>query len=358
VTTPLLARVAASTAVFAAAYGVVACSHMATGPARADIADIAVIVVARDGSGDVTTVQEALDRLPPGDHGPRLVLVRPGVYREKLFIRTSRLSILGENRETTRIEFAELRRLWREGHPDDWGAATVNIADGVTDLTIANLTVRNNYGALHSDHDHQFAIRAGAGVTRVIILDATVASDGGDTLSLWNTDSGMYYHANSTFEGWVDYVCPRGWCYITDSRFVSHSPTASIWHDGSLHEDAKFVIRRSTFDGDAGFALGRNNRDGQFYLLDCRFAGTMANRPIYLPSPRESYRWGERYYFFNDHRDGVDFPWFADNLTAAPGTPHPRDITARWTFAGRWDPEAALPALRERYSRAIRSLRN
>jgi pectinesterase len=319
--------------------------------------DGAVIVVAQDGRGDVATVQAALDRVAPDNAAPVTVLVRAGTYREKVFVRASHVTILGESRERTRLEFAELRRNWRATHPDDGGAAVVNIADGVTDLTLANLTVRNNYGALHGDHDHQFAVRGGAGVTRVMILDANIVADGGDTLSLWNPDSGMYYHANSYFEGWVDYVCPRGWCYIKDSRFVGHSATASIWHDGSLHQESKLVIATSTFDGDPGFALGRNNRDGQFYLLDCRFGKNMANRPIYLPSPRETYAWGERYYFFNDHREGGDFPWFADNLASAPGAPRARDITARWTFDGRWDPEARLAALRETYSRVIRSLR-
>jgi pectinesterase len=315
------------------------------------------VVVAQDGRGDVSSIQAALDLVPAGNTTPRVILVRAGTYHEKLFVRTSHVSIIGESRETTRIEFAELRRRWRDAHADDWGAAVVNIADGVTDVTLANLTVRNNYGALHGDHDHQFAIRAGAGVTKVIILDANVIADGGDTLSLWNTDSGMYYHANSYFEGWVDYVCPRGWCYITDSRFVGHSATAGVWHDGSLHPESKFVIRRSTFDGDEGFALGRNNRDGQFYLVDCRFGAAMADRPLYLASPRESYQWGERYYYFNNHREGGDFAWFANNLASAPGAPRPRDITARWTFGGRWDPEAGLPSIRAAYSRVIRSLR-
>jgi hypothetical protein len=34
--------------------------------------------------------------------------------------------LVGEDRDRTRIEYAELRRLWREKHPDDWGAAVVN----------------------------------------------------------------------------------------------------------------------------------------------------------------------------------------------------------------------------------------
>ena len=153
----------------------------------------------------------------------------------------------------------------------------------------------------------------------------------------------MYYHSDCDFEGWVDYVCPRGWAYITNSRFFGHNLTASIWHDGSKDPDAKFVIRRSRFDGVKGFPLGRNNRDGQFFLLDSRFSENMADRPIYRPSAPDTYLFPARYYYWHNHRDGGDFPWFADNLETADTAPHPRAVTARWTFAGKWDPEATLP---------------
>ncbi len=304
------------------------------------------IVVAQDGSARFRTIQGALDSIPPDNAATRIVLVRNGTYNEKLHITSSHVALVGEDRDRTRIEYAQLRRNWRATHDSDWGAAVINVGDNVTDLVIANLTVHNNYGALHDDHDHQFAIRSGGRATRIALLHANVVADGGDTLSLWNTESGMYYHAACFFEGWVDFVCPRGWCYITDSRFFGHNtPSASIWHDGSRDRDQKLVIRHSRFDGVAGFPLGRNNRDGQFYLLDCLFSRNMADRPIYLASPPDTYQWGERYYYANCHREGGDFGWFADNLEKAPGAPRASDITPQWTFAGRWDPEATMPAV-------------
>lgn len=153
----------------------------------------------------------------------------------------------------------------------------------------------------------------------------------------------MYYHADCYFEGWVDFVCPRGWCYITRSNFFGHNtPSASIWHDGSGNRAQKFVIRDSYFDGVPGFPLGRNHLDAQIYLVNCRFSKNMADRPFFRPpsSPRE-WQWGDRHYFFNCHRDSADFGWFRDNLASAEGSPRAEDISARWTFDGRWDPEAS-----------------
>ena len=49
--------------------------------------------------------------------------------------------------------------------------------------------------------------------------------------------------------------------------------------------------------------------------------------------------WGERAYFYNCHRDGGDYAWHRDNLSSATYSPAPGQITAAWTFAGKWDPE-------------------
>jgi lysophospholipase L1-like esterase len=316
-----------------------------TGLVAASRGERADLIVAPDGSGNFTTIQAALDALPGRAATNRTILIRNGIYREKLFITKSHLSLVGEDRERTRIEYAELRRLWREKHPDDWGAAVVNIGDDVTDLVIANLTVRNDYGSRHGDHDHQFAIRSGGESTRIAILSARILADGGDTLSLWNSRNGLSYHADCDFEGWVDFVCPRGWCYITDSRFFGHNLNASIWHDGSRDPDQKLVIRSSRFDGVPGFPLGRYHRDAQIYLLDARFSSAMADRPICPASPPGSYAWGERIYYDGCHRDGGDYAWFADNLGEAHEALHAEQITPEWTFGGRWDPEATLPAV-------------
>ncbi len=299
------------------------------------------IVVAKDGSGNFRTIQAALDSVPANNTRNIIILIKKGTYNEKLFVTKSNVALVGEDRDSTRIVFAELRENWRKAHNgSDWGSAVVNIDSTATNLTVANLTVYNNYGSLHGSVEHQYAIW-GTG-TRIIIINSNIIGDGGDTLSLWNRPNGMYYHANCYFEGWVDFVCPRGWCYITDSKFYGHNLSASIWHDGSSNKDQKFVIRYSTFDGVPGFPLGRHHRDAQFYLLNCIFSRNMADRAIYAPlsSPNlVPWVWGERHYYYNCHHEGGDFDWSKDNLSAAEGSPKAEQVTAAWTFGGRWNPE-------------------
>ncbi len=209
------------------------------------------------------------------------------------------------------------------------------------DIIIENLTIENSQPEIGP---HAFAIY-GFG-TRTIINNCNVISKGADTVSLWNYKDGMYYHANCYFEGAVDFVCPRGWCFVRDSKFFEVKETAALWHAGSYNKNQKFVIVNSSFDGVKNFQLGRHHYEAQFFLINCTFSKSMADKPIYRvtynddPSRNRQFIWGPRYYFYNCHRDSFDYDWIKNNLHEADNSPEPDSINALWTFDYQWDPEA------------------
>ncbi|MBK7629518.1 MAG: pectin esterase [Ignavibacteriales bacterium] len=306
---------------------------------------ISFFIVAKDGTGDFVSIQEALNSIPKGCKNYFTIFIKNGNYNEKIFIEHSNIIICGESRVNTIIEFAELRKNWKLTHDDDYGSAIVNIKPHISDIIFKSITIKNNYGSLYGDHDHAFVIRSFEGSTRIILDDCAVISDGGDALSLWNTDGGMYYHHNCFFEGWVDYVCPRGYCLIEDSKFYGHNLTASIWHDGSKNEDYKFVIKNSYFDGVENFPLGRFHRDAQFYLIDCIFSHNMADKQIFFaPSnPPRILQWGEDRIYFSDCKvEGKEYNWLKDNLEKSKEHPAKSEINSNWVFAGKWDPISVL----------------
>jgi pectinesterase len=138
----------------------------------------------------------------------------------------------------------------------------------------------------------------------------------------------------------VDYLCPRGWCYVVDSSFYEVATSAGLWHDGENDPNKKFVLRGCTFDGAKDFPLGRYHRDHQFYLLDCTFSPNVSRDVINnVPKGKEKLNWGHRVYYFNCRHEGGDAPWCADNLDKAPGRPKAEQITASWAFDGQWNPE-------------------
>ncbi len=211
------------------------------------------------------------------------------------------------------------------------------------------ITIKNTQAEIGP---HAFAIY-GTG-TRTIILNCKIISKGGDTVSLWNYKNGMYYHAGCTFEGSVDFVCPRGWCFIKKSKFFEEkTATASIWHAGGYNINQKFVLKNCSFDGVKNFELGRHHYEAQFYLINCRFSKNLDDKPIYRVVYKDStqnrpFNWGERDYFYNCIKEGGGFDWFNNNLNSAAGSPKPEDITPLWTFDGIWNPESITsPAIKK-----------
>ncbi len=300
------------------------------------------IIVSKDNTGNYSSIQDALNSILENNTELFYIYIKDGLYNEKLYIEKSNLVLVGQSREKTIIQFAELRRNWKAEHnDDDYGSSVINIKANCVNIAFISLTAHNNYGNLFNDHDHAFTIRSFEGTTKIIIDDCAIISDGGDALSLWNNDDGMYYHNNCYFEGWVDYVCPRGFCFIENSTFFGHNFTASIWHDGNKSEEHKFVIKNSSFDGIVDFPLGRFHWDAQFYLIDCKFSERMKDKKIFFaPSkPPRTLKWGEdRVYFFNCKKEGSQYLWYQNNLKDI----NPEKITLIWTFKKMWDPQKDL----------------
>jgi len=308
------------------------------------------IVVATDGSGDFKTIQAAVASIRATNRERVVVFVKNGTYREKIRVDASFVTLRGQSRRGTRIEFPQVKDDFT-AHPDDIGWAVINL-NHANDFVLENLTAENTASTMSA---HAFTI-SGTG-DRTVIVDCGVLSHGGDTVSLGRGERGFYYHARCNFSGSVDFVCPRGWCYVSDCDFYAYKKTAAVWHEGTLNSDMKFVLRSCRFDGATGFNLGRHFVVAQFYFLDCKFSVKMRNKPIRrLLYPLNGGRsteediqsnadldnqniWGERSYFYNCHREGGDFDWFANNLSSAPGSPTPNQITAAWTFNGKWNPK-------------------
>jgi pectinesterase len=64
----------------------------------------------------------------------------------------------------------------------------------------------------------------------------------------------------------------------------------------------------------------------------------MADAPIFRAASSTGVQWGERVYYYNCHRDGGDYAWFASNLNSAKGTPTVKDINALWALDRQWNP--------------------
>lgn len=312
------------------------------------------IVVAKTGTADFRSIQDAINSLPDSSAVPRTIFIKKGEYKEKLYIRKNNMILEGEDREKTVITEAIARDEWRCSHPDDWGVATMNV--NANDITLKNLTIANSYGFDYREEvtvycaadtvnrqkrigkaGHQMVLRT-INATRLKAVHCRFRAFGGDTVSPWDVENGMWYFKDCIMEGGVDFYCPRGWAWAENCEFITHNGPAAIWHDGSRHKDSKTVLVNCRFTGYDGFLLGRYHRDAQFYLVNCSFAANMRDSAIYWVPTTNMIQWGRRVYYYNCHREGgADYGWYANNLPAGISA---GNITVDWTFDSKWKPAA------------------
>ena len=175
------------------------------------------LTVAGDGSGDFKTIQEAINAVPHDNRQRTIIFIKDGLYHEKVRIDPNFITLRGQSRQGARIEFPQGTDDFTN-HPDDIGRAVVNING--SDCVLQNLTVKNTHGIIGP---HAFAIYGHGDKT--VIMDCDVLSRGADTLALWGERSGTY-QARLNICGSVDFVCPRGWCYMTDCTLRQVNPKA------------------------------------------------------------------------------------------------------------------------------------
>ena len=310
--------------------------------------------VSASGNGQFTTIQAAIDHIPKGAHEFISIQIDAGVYNEKLFIKKSEFELVGAGIGKTIITQSIARDAWRCDHIDDWGVATVNV-DSCRAINFKNLTIENRYGfenktaikiacaadtakyKLVQPNGHQMAFRS-FNATQLKFVNCHFKAFGGDTMSPWNTTDGMFYLKDCVLEGGVDFYCPRGWAYAENCSFYSHNGPAAIWHDGSLHEDAKTVLVNCNFKGFDGFNLGRFHRDAQFYLIKCDFAANMSDTAIYQVKTNNTLSWPGRVYYADCVGADLKKNFYKNNLQEAKGSPKVSDINAHWVFGDRWNP--------------------
>lgn len=313
--------------------------------------NVPTIIVAQDGSGNFTTIQAALNSVSANQEKVH-IFIKSGVYKEKIFITQSNILLEGEQLSSTIIQCSIARDIWRCNNADDWGAATINI--NANDVELRNLSVFNNYGfenltdsincinsasvpqkKIIRKDGHQMALRVMQGATKLKAINCRFVAYGGDTVSPWNVEDGMWYFKDCIIEGGVDFYCPRGWAWAENCVFIAHSGSAAIWHDGSANKNAASVFVNCQFKGFDGFNLGRYHRDAQFFFKNCEFDFNMSAQPIYLVPTTNKIQWGHRVYFYNS-KCKTPIAWLKNNF---PQHISPANLQTQWLFGDRWNPQ-------------------
>jgi polygalacturonase len=220
--------------------------------------------VAPDGSGDLTTVQAAIDAAMPGAK----VLIAPGNYREKVVIAVPGITMRGAGRTATDTVIVLDQSAGSTG--STFRSATVEVR--APDFHASNLTFANDFNRTHEQQTQgsqalALFVNGDRGVFRNVRLlgnqDTIYAASANCNPDGNPCTPARQYFADCYIEGNVDFIFGDG------KAFFDHCEIHSTAHAGGFitaqgkhypDEDSGFVIRNCTLTatpGVSGVWLGR-----------------------------------------------------------------------------------------------------
>lgn len=107
------------------------------------------IIVSKDIIGSFHSIQEAILSIDDQHEDTITILIKPGVYTEKIWIRKENIRIIGEDANTTIVRYGDGAKKPR---PDGSEYGTFNSATiffAGSDITVENITIENTAGVGH-----------------------------------------------------------------------------------------------------------------------------------------------------------------------------------------------------------------
>jgi pectate lyase len=229
------------------------------------------LTVAKDGTGQYTTVQAAVNAVPAGNSARVTISVKPGTYRELVKVPSNKPHVTiagsGGSRNDTVIVYNNAAGTAKPDGSGTYGTSgSATVAVEADDFQARNLTISNDFdeGANQNLSGHQaVALRTAADK---VFLDGIIVNGDQDTLLLDTASKdtlGRVYLANSYVVGNVDFIFGRA-SAVVDKSVIT---LKKRW-DGS---SAGYVTAPSTAAGRKGILVANSVVNGDvsdrtFYL--------------------------------------------------------------------------------------------
>ena len=221
-------------------------------------------VIAKDGSGDYTTIQAAIDAMPTGRTAPWLIFIKNGVYNEIIRIGSTKpfIHFIGQDKEKVKITFA----INCSSGPSDTGWAYNKGNYGMedcacmvmqsSDFYAENISFENKYGVEALNGPMALAIKTYN--DRFAFYNCKMRSYQ-DTWQTTNVDNYRHYAYKCHIEGAVDYIYNNGNVLIEQSTIYNVRAGSVIV--APAHKAATtwgYVFKDCTIDGNAAAQSGGN----------------------------------------------------------------------------------------------------
>ena len=167
------------------------------------------VIVAKDGSGDFTTVQKAVDAAPANRARPYLIFIKNGQYKEHINIPQNKpyLHFIGQDRDKTVI----LNDALSGGDNSVGTDAGATVTVKANNTFFENLTMENEYG--HTKRNGPQALALNTQGDRIALNHVRLLSYQ-DTWITTSTSNYRHYIRHSIIEGAVDFIYNSGNVYM------------------------------------------------------------------------------------------------------------------------------------------------
>ncbi|GAB2869591.1 hypothetical protein GCM10027074_41560 [Streptomyces deserti] len=230
------------------------------------------LTVAKDGSGQYTTVQAAVNAVPANNSSRVVIAVKPGTYRETVKIPSNKphvtLQGTGGSRKDTVIVYNNASGTPKPGGGTYGTGGSATVAVEADDFQARNLTISNDFDEAANQNIAQQAVALRTAADKVF-LDGIIVTGDQDTLLLDTASKdklGRVYMANSYVVGNVDFIFGRATAVLDKSVIT----LKKRWNGTS----AGYVTAPSTAAGRKGILIANSTVNGD-----------VADRSFYLGRP-------------------------------------------------------------------------
>lgn len=209
------------------------------------------IVVAKDGSGDYTSIQDAINNTKAFPYDRLTIFIKNGVYKEKIKVHewNTNLSILGESKEGTIITYDDYFNKIGLGRNSTFYTYTLLVE--ANNVVLKNLTIENSSGEV------------GQAVALSVFSDEVVVANCrllGNQDTLYASGKGKQYYKDCYIEGTTDFIFGSATAYFENC--VIHSKKDSYVTAASTPQESEFgyVFKDCQLTADQGVTevyLGR-----------------------------------------------------------------------------------------------------
>ncbi|WP_027377892.1 pectinesterase family protein [Kaistella palustris] len=170
------------------------------------------LVVAKDGSGDYTSVQQAIDNTKAFPENVKTIYIKKGIYKEKVKLHAwnPQLHLVGESRDSTVISFDDHFSKINLGRNSTFFTPTLSVE--ADDAVVKNLTIENTAGDIGQ------AIALSLSGDRTAVLNCRIL---GNQDTLYVSGGGTQFFKDCYIAGTTDFIFGNATAFFENCEIFS-----------------------------------------------------------------------------------------------------------------------------------------